>query len=44
MDNDVVRRLIWTGILAGVGALASLVAARLAATVYRQLFDEEPPE
>ena len=44
MDNDVVRRLIWTGLLAGTGALASVVAARLSAVVYRRIFDEEPPE
>ena len=44
MDNDVVRRLIWTGLLAGTGALASVVAARLSAVIYRRIFDEEPPE
>ncbi len=26
------------------GALATLVASRLAAIVYRRIFDEEPPE
>ena len=44
MDNDVVRRLIWTGLLAGTGALASVVAARVSAVIYRRIFDEEPPE
>jgi hypothetical protein len=44
VDNDVVRRLIWTGLLAGTGALASVVAARLSAVIYRRIFDEEPPE
>ena len=44
MDNDVVRRLIWTGLLAGTGALASVVAARLSAVIYRRVFDEDPPE
>ena len=44
MDNDIVRRLIWTGLLAGTGALASVVAARLSAVIYRRLFDEDPPE
>ena len=44
MDNDIVRRLVWTGLLAGTGALASVVAARLSAVIYRRLFDEDPPE
>ena len=43
MDNDIVKRLVWSGLLAGVGALASVVTARVAAVVYRQLFDEDPP-
>jgi hypothetical protein len=43
-DNDLVKRLAWSGLLAGVGALASIVTTRLAAVVYRQIFDEDPPE
>ena len=39
-----VRRLIWSGILAAVGALASIAATRLAAIVWRRVFDEDPPE
>ncbi len=44
MDNDIVRRLMWNGLLAVSSALASVVAARLAALVWRRVFDEEPPE
>jgi hypothetical protein len=44
MDNDVVKRLIWTGLLAATGALASVAATRAAAIVFRRLFDEDPPE
>jgi hypothetical protein len=44
VDNDIVRRLIWTGLLAGTGALASVAAARLSAVIYRRLFGEDPPE
>ena len=44
MDNDIVKRLVWSGLLAGIGALASLVTARAASVVYRQLFNEDPPE
>ncbi|MEX0972815.1 MAG: hypothetical protein WDZ46_06110 [Solirubrobacterales bacterium] len=44
MDNDVVKRLVWSGMLAGVGALASIVATRAAGILYRRLFEEDPPE
>jgi hypothetical protein len=44
MGNDLVKRLIWAGLLAGVGALASMLTTRVAATVYRRAFGEEPPE
>jgi hypothetical protein len=44
VDNEIVRRLIWSGLLAATGALASVLAARVAAVVYRRLFDEEPPD
>ena len=44
MDNDIVKRLVWSGVLTASSALASLLAARLAAVVWRRIFDEEPPE
>ena len=44
MDNDIVKRLIWTGLLAASGALASVAATRVSAVVFRRLFDEDPPE
>ncbi len=44
MDNDIVRRLMWSGLLAVSSALASIVAARISAVVWRRIFDEEPPE
>jgi hypothetical protein len=44
MDNDIVKRLVWSGVLAGASALASIAAARLAAVIWRRVFDEEPPE
>jgi hypothetical protein len=44
MDNEIVRRLIWSGLLAATGALASVLAARVASIVYRRLFDEDPPD
>ena len=44
MDNDIVKRLVWSGLLAGIGALASIATARAAAVVFRRIFDEDPPE
>lgn len=44
MDNDLVRRLTWSVMLTASSALASLIAARLAAVAYRRFFNEEPPE
>ena len=44
MDNEIVRRLAWSGILAATGAVASILATRVAALIYRRVFDEEPPE
>ncbi len=39
-----VRRLLWSGVLAASSALASIAAARIAAIVWRRVFDEDPPE
>ncbi len=44
MDNEIVKRLAWSGMLAASSALASIAAARLAAFVWKRIFDEEPPE
>jgi hypothetical protein len=44
VQNEMVRRLMWQGLLAGVSALVGIVANRAAATVWRRVFDEEPPE
>jgi hypothetical protein len=44
VDNDIVKRLIWSGMLAASGALASILAARISAILWRRLFDEDPPD
>jgi hypothetical protein len=44
MENDLVKRLAWSGLLAASSALASIAAAKLAAVLWRRVFDEEPPE
>ena len=44
MDNDMVNRLMWAGLLAALGALASVATTRLAAMIWRRAFREDPPE
>jgi hypothetical protein len=44
VDNELVKRLVWSGLLAATGALASIAAARLAGLLYRRIYDEDPPE
>ena len=44
MDSDITRKLVWSGLLAASGALASILATRLASIVYRRIYDEDPPE
>ena len=43
MENDLVKRLMWTGLLAGVGALSSIVANRVATEIWTRVFKEDPP-
>jgi hypothetical protein len=43
-DNDMVKRLVWAGLVAGIGALASIVTTKVAAVIYRRAFGEDPPE
>ena len=44
MDNDIVRRLLWTGLVASTGALATVLANRVAAAIWVRVFKEEPPD
>jgi hypothetical protein len=44
MENELVKRLVWSGLLAGVGALTTIVADRIATAVWIRLFDEDPPD
>ena len=43
-ESPLVKRLIWSGIVTAIGALASIAATRLAAVVWMRIFGEEPPE
>jgi hypothetical protein len=44
VDNDLVKRLVYSGLLAATGALASIAAAKVAAIVFRRIYGEDPPE
>jgi hypothetical protein len=44
METDMAKRLMWSGLLAGLGALANVAVNRVAGVLWRRLFDEEPPE
>jgi hypothetical protein len=35
---------MWSGLLAGVGAVATIVSSRIATAIWVKLFDEDPPE
>jgi len=43
-ESPLLKRLLWSGLLAGSGALATLVATRLSALIWKRVFDEDPPE
>jgi hypothetical protein len=44
MDNDMVKRLLWSGLLAALGALASIATSKVATVIWRRAFGEDPPE
>jgi hypothetical protein len=43
-DNEVVKRLMYSGLLAGLGALASIATAKAAELIWVRAFGEEPPQ
>jgi hypothetical protein len=43
-DSPLIKRLMWSGLLAGVGALASIASLRVATVIWKKVFDEDPPE
>jgi len=43
-ESDLVKRLMWSGLLAGIGALASIATQRIATIIWTRAFGEEPPE
>lgn len=43
-DSELAKRLIWSGLLAGLGAIASIATTRLAAMIWIRMYGEDPPE
>ena len=43
MNSDLSKRLMWSGLLAGMGALTSIVANRIATEIWIRVFKEDPP-
>ena len=43
-ESPLIKRLLWSGLLAGTGALATLVSTRIATIIWTRVFGEDPPE
>ena len=43
MGNDMTKRLMWSGLLAGVGALMAILSNRVATEIWVRVFKEDPP-
>jgi hypothetical protein len=43
-ESPLVKRLLWSGLLAGAGALATLASTRVAGVIWKRVFGEDPPE
>jgi hypothetical protein len=43
-ESPLMKRLMWSGLLAGTGALASVAANRAASEIWKRVFGEDPPE
>ena len=43
-ESPLVKRLLWSGLLAGLGAAATFMTTKVAERIWKRLFDEDPPE
>ena len=43
-ESPLLKRLLWSGLLAGTGALATLVSTRISTIIWTRVFGEDPPE
>lgn len=42
-ENDLVKRLMWSGLVAGLGLAVTFVVERIAEGVWKRVMGEEPP-
>ncbi len=42
-ENLAVKKLLWSGLVAGVGVAAAAAANRVAHAIWVKVFDEDPP-
>lgn len=43
-ESPLIKRLLWSGLVAATGALATLASSRVSALIWKRVFEEEPPE
>ena len=43
-ESPLFKRLLWSGLLAGTGALATVASRAWPRLIWKRVFDEEPPE
>ncbi len=43
MQNDIVKKLVWSGVLASVGAIAAIASRKVAEQIWIRIFNEPPP-
>ena len=43
-DNEMVKRLMWSGLLAALGSLATIATSKIAHLIWVRAFGEDPPE
>ena len=44
VQNELVKRMMWTGLVAGVGAVSTIVANRVATAIWERVMGEDPPD
>jgi hypothetical protein len=43
VEPDLHKRLMWSGLIAAIGALTSIITTRVAAAIWTRVFKEDPP-
>ena len=44
MNNEIVKKLVWSGLIAATGAVANIAAYRVAVLIWERAFNEDPPD